>query len=87
MTRKKTLRSPSTRSTMLGPDTVTGSALADADAEEELRTSGEDTIGRETEAPRGPLPPHATKEDYVGGGETRRQPPPGRRSGRRNQLV
>jgi hypothetical protein len=76
MTRKKTVRSPSTRSTRLGPDSVTGSALADA--EEELRTPGEDTIGRETEAPRGPLPPNASKEDYVGGGARR---------GRKKQLI
>jgi len=83
MTNKKSIRSESSRSAVLEPDSITGSAIA----EDLPRPPAEDTIGRETEPPRGPLPPGAIKEDYVGGRPERGNGPRGRRSGRKNRLV
>jgi hypothetical protein len=83
MTNKKSLRSETTRSALLEPNTVSGSALAEG----EERKPGEDTAGRDTEPPRGPLPAGAVREDYVGGGDASRQRTTGRRSGRKNRLV
>jgi hypothetical protein len=67
-----------------------GAVITEDELEGEDRKDGEDTAGREVDAPRGPLPEGATREDYVGGekphkSRTDEEDRPA--SGRKNELV
>jgi hypothetical protein len=56
----------------------------------EERAPGEDTIGRQAEPPRGPIPEGARPEDYLGGRrahKTRRRGGTEGASGGRNEVL